>query len=47
MGYQARKSGVRIDLIQAKLGYRFLAVTKRYIGISPDKIHDGEDAVCL
>lgn len=45
-GYQARKyQGVPIELIQAKLGHRSPAVTRRYIGISQDEIEDLEERV--
>ena len=46
-GYQARKQGIPIELIQAKLGHRSPAVTRRYIGISQDEIADVESKVRL
>ncbi len=46
-GYHARKQGVPIELIQAKLGHRSPAVTRRYIGVSRDEIADVESQVTL
>ena len=46
-GYQARKQGVPLELIQAKLGHSSPGVTRRYIGISADEIERVEDDVNL
>ena len=46
-GYQARKQGVPLELIQAKLGHSSPAVTRRYIGISADEIEQVEDKINL
>ena len=46
-GYQARKKGITIEQISAKLGHRSTIVTKRYIGINQDEINKIEDQVCL
>lgn len=46
-GYQARKQGIPIELIQAKLGHRSPAVTRRYIGITDEEIGEIEDRVEL
>jgi integrase len=46
-GYQARKQGVPLELIQAKLGHSSPAVTRRYIGITADEIERVEDDVNL
>lgn len=46
-GYQARKQGVPIELIQAKLGHRSPSVTKRYIGITDEEIGEIESRVEL
>ena len=46
-GYQARKKGVPLELIQAKLGHSSPAVTRRYIGITADEIEDVENQVNL
>lgn len=46
-GYQARKRGIPIELIQAKLGHASPSVTRRYIGITQDEISDVEARVEL
>jgi integrase len=46
-GYQARKRGEPLEIIQAKLGHRSPAVTRRYIGITQDEIGDVEERVEL
>jgi len=46
-GYQARKQGVPLELIQAKLGHSSPAVTRRYIGVTADEIERVEDDVNL
>jgi len=47
-GYMARKVyGIPIDLIQARLGHASPAVTKRYLGITDEKINDVERRVLL
>jgi len=46
-GYQARKSGVPLELIQAKLGHSSPGVTRRYIGITADEIENVENHVNL
>lgn len=46
-GYQARKQGVPLELIQAKLGHRSPSITRRYIGISQDEIAEIENRVEL
>lgn len=46
-GYQARKRGEPIEIIQAKLGHRSPAVTRRYIGITQEEIEDVEERVEL
>lgn len=46
-GYQARKAGVPLELIQAKLGHSSPAITRRYIGITADEIEDVENRVNL
>ena len=46
-GYQARKQGIPIELIQAKLGHRSPAVTRRYIGITDEEIGEIENKVEL
>jgi integrase len=46
-GYQARKAGVPLELIQAKLGHSSPAITRRYIGITADEIEDVESRVNL
>jgi len=46
-GYQARMSGVSVELICEKLGHRSPAVTRRYIGITQDEISEVENRVCL
>jgi len=46
-GYQARMSGVSIELICEKLGHRSPAVTRRYIGITQDEISEIENKICL
>lgn len=46
-GYQARKAGVPLELIQAKLGHSSPAITRRYIGITADEIEDVEEKVNL
>lgn len=46
-GYQARKQGVPIELIQAKLGHSSPGVTKRYIGITDEEIGEIENRVEL
>jgi len=46
-GYQARKKGITIEQISAKLGHRSTVVTKRYIGINQDEINKIEDEVVL
>jgi integrase len=46
-GYQARKSGVPLELIQAKLGHSSPGVTRRYIGITADEIESMENRVTL
>lgn len=46
-GYQARKAGIALELVQAKLGHASPAVTRRYIGITSDEIEAIEDAVKL
>lgn len=39
-GYQARKAGVDIAVIQHKLNHSSLAVTRRYLGITADEIEE-------
>ena len=46
-GYQARKAGVPLELIQAKLGHSSPGVTRRYIGITADEIEQVENHVNL
>jgi len=46
-GYQARKQGVPLELIQAKFGHSSPSVTKRYIGITSDEIQRVEEDVNL
>ena len=46
-GYQARKRGIDLSLIQEKLGHQSPAVTKRYLGITQDEISEIEDKICL
>ena len=46
-GYQARKAGIEISVIQEKLGHRTPGVTKRYIGITDDEVHEVEREFCL
>jgi site-specific recombinase XerD len=46
-GYQARKRGIPLELIQAKLGHSSPGVTRRYIGITADEIEQVEDEVNL
>ena len=46
-GYQARKQGVSIELIQAKLGHLSPAITCRYIGITDEEIGEIENRVEL
>ena len=46
-GYQARKQGIPIELIQAKLGHGSPSITRRYIGITQDEIEDVETQVEL
>ena len=46
-GYHARKQGVPLELIQAKLGHSSPAITRRYIGITADEIEDVENQVNL
>jgi integrase len=37
-GYQARQSGVPLELIMAKLNHANIAMTKRYLGITDDEL---------
>ncbi len=37
-GYQARQSGVPLELIMAKLNHSNIAMTKRYLGITDDEL---------
>jgi integrase len=46
-GYQARKQGITIEQVSAKLGHRSVEVTRRYIGIDQDEINQIEDEVNL
>lgn len=46
-GYQARKRGIPIKLIQAKLAHSAPSITRRYIGITQDEISDVEERVEL
>lgn len=46
-GFQARKLGVPIELIQAKFNHSSPRITARYIGISQEEIEEVEDTVCL
>ena len=46
-GYQARKAGIALELIQAKLGHASPMVTRRYIGITADEIEDVENHINL
>ncbi len=39
-GYQARQSGVRLELIMAKLNHSNIAMTKRYLGITDDELRE-------
>jgi len=38
LGYQMRKKGIAIEVIQAILGHKSAKVTSRYIGISDDEL---------
>jgi len=44
-GYQARKRGVPLELIQVKLGHTNPRTTMRYIGITQDEIREIEQAI--
>jgi integrase len=44
-GYWARKSGIGIELIQAKFNHSSPSITRRYIGINDDEIAAVENAV--
>lgn len=46
-GYQARKAGIDLSIIQKKLGHRTPGITKRYIGITDDEVHQVERKFCL
>ena len=40
LGYQMRKKGIAIEIIQAILGHSSAKVTSRYIGISDDELEE-------
>ena len=40
LGYQMRKNGIAIEVIQAILGHKSAKVTSRYIGISDDELEE-------
>ena len=40
LGYQMRKKGIAIEVIQAILGHKSAKVTSRYIGISYDELEE-------
>lgn len=46
-GYQARKAGIDLSIIHKKLGHRTPGITKRYIGITDDEVHQVERKFCL
>jgi len=46
-GYQARKMGVPIELIQAKFNHSTPSVTRRYIGITGEEVAEVERTVNL
>lgn len=46
-GYQARKAGIDLSIIQEKLGHSSPAVTKRYLGITDDEVNKVEREFCL
>ena len=39
-GYQARKQGIPMEIIQQKLNHSSMTVTKRYLGITDDEIQE-------
>lgn len=47
LGYQMRKSGIAIEVIQEMLGHKSVGVTSRYIGINQEELEKVANGFCL
>ena len=47
LGYQMRKSGIAIEIIQRMLGHSSVKVTSRYIGIDQEELEKVANGFCL
>lgn len=47
LGYQMRKNGIAIEVIQEMLGHSSVGVTSRYIGINQEELEKVANGFCL